>query len=144
MSDIEGGCACGAVRFKISGPMMGAGTCHCLDCQKASGGGPNYVVLAPKLGFAVTKGEDKVKVYRSKGDSGGEVGRAFCSACGTPLYTLTGEAIPFYPVKVGALDDASSYTPGIHLYMDSAQPWHLTHEGLPQFPKMPPMGPPPN
>jgi len=49
MSDIEGGCACGAVRFKIAGPMMGAGTCHCVDCQKASGGGPAYVALAPKL-----------------------------------------------------------------------------------------------
>jgi hypothetical protein len=101
------------------------------------------VALAPKLGFAVTKGQDMIKVYTSKADSGGEVGRAFCSNCGTPLYTLTSETIPFYPVKVGALDDASTYTPGIHLYMDSAQPWHLTHPGLPQFAKMPPMGPPP-
>jgi hypothetical protein len=143
MSDIEGGCGCGAVRFKISEPLMGSGVCHCLDCQKFSGGGPNYVVLASKQGFAVTKGRDQVKVYRSKADSGGEVGRAFCAECGAPLYTETGAMIPFYPVKVGALDDASTYSPGVHLYMDSAQPWHLTHQGVPQFPKMPPMGPPP-
>ena len=142
MSDIEGGCACGAVRFKISGDLMGAGVCHCRSCQYAAGGPPTYVVLAPKAGFSVTRGE--AKVYRSKADSGAEVGRAFCAECGTPLYTLAGPMIPFLPVKVGALDDPSTYQPGVHLYMEDAQPWHLTHQGLPQFQKMPPMGPAPD
>jgi hypothetical protein len=142
MSDIEGGCACGAVRFKISGDLMGTGVCHCRSCQYATGGPPNYVVLAPKGAFAVTKGE--AKVHRSISDLGNEVGRAFCAECGTPLYTLPAAILPFVPVKVGALDDPSIYQPGVHLYMDDAQPWHLTHEGVPQFPKMPPMGPPPS
>jgi hypothetical protein len=48
MTDRTGGCACGAIRFKITAPLMGVGVCHCTDCQKASGGGPNYVALAPK------------------------------------------------------------------------------------------------
>ena len=140
MSDIEGGCACGKVRFRITAPIMGVAVCHCLDCQKASGGGPNYVALVPKIGFEVTRGE--AKVYSSKADSGGDVGRAFCADCGTPLWTVTGPMTPFYPVKLGALDDSSAVSPGLHLYTDSAQPWHLMHEGLPRFPKMPPMGPP--
>ena len=29
--------------------------------------------------------------------------------------------------------------PTLHLYTVSAPPWHLMHEGLPTFPKMPPM-----
>jgi hypothetical protein len=137
MSDIEGGCACGAVRFKISGDLMGSGVCHCRSCQRSTGGPPNYVILAPKGGFSVTKGEPKV--HRSQGDSGGEVGRAFCADCGSPLFTLGGDMMPFMPVKVGALDDPSGFQPQIHLYMEDAQPWHLTHDGLPQFPRMPPM-----
>ena len=40
------------------------------------------------------------------------------------------------------VSDPSIFTPNLHLYMEAAQPWHLTHEGLPQFPKMPPMAPP--
>jgi hypothetical protein len=72
MTDRTGGCACGAIRFKITAPLMGVGVCHCTDCQKASGGPPNYVALAPKTGFEVTKGE--AKVYVSKGDSGGDAG----------------------------------------------------------------------
>ena len=135
---IEGGCACGAVRFRIEGDLMGGGVCHCRSCQRASGGPPSYVVLAPKAGFSVTKGEPKV--HKSRSDSGVDVGRAFCPECGSPLYSTGGEAMPFVPVKVGALDDPSTYEPQVHLYIEDAQPWHLMHEGLPRFPRMPPIG----
>jgi hypothetical protein len=140
MTDITGGCACGMVRFKITQPAIAVAACHCLDCQKAAGGGPTYIALVPKPGFELTQGE--AKVYTSKGDSGGDVGRAFCPDCGTPLWSIPGAQAPFFPVKLGALDDSSAFAPGLHLYTDSAQPWHLMGEGLPQFPKMPPMAPP--
>ena len=140
MGDIEGGCVCGAIRFRITGDTLGMGACYCRTCQYASGGGANYWVLAPKTAFSVTRGE--VKVHASTAESGTEMGRAFCADCGTPLYTVSGPLVPFYPVKVGALDDPSTFQPQMHVYMADAQPWHLTHEGLPQFPKMPPMRPP--
>ena len=141
MSDIEGGCACGAVRFKLAAPPVGVGVCHCRTCQYFSGGGGTYVALAPKAGFSVTKGE--ARVYTCQAASGNEIGRAFCAECGTPLYTVTTDQTPFYPVKLGALDDPSPYQPMIHLYTEDAQPWHLMHKGLPRFPQMPPGPPPP-
>jgi hypothetical protein len=116
----------------------GVGACHCTDCQKASGGGANYVGLAPTSGFEVTKGE--AKVFRSKGDSGAEVGRAFCAQCGTPLWSIPPGA-PFLPVKLGALDDKSDLAPQMHLYVSSAPKWHLMEADLPKFPKMPPSPP---
>jgi hypothetical protein len=139
MTDREGGCACGAIRFKITAPFMGVGVCHCSDCQKASGGGPNYVALAPTAAFEVTKGE--AKVYRTQGDSGAEVGRAFCPECGTPVWSVPAGA-PFTPIKLGALDDNADLTPMLHLYVASAPPWHLMHDGLPTFEKSPPFPPP--
>ncbi len=139
MTDLTGGCACGAVRFRITAPPFGVCVCHCTDCQKASGGGPNYVALAPKPAFEVTKGE--ARIYSTRGDSGAQVGRAFCPDCGTPLWTVTAEA-PFTPVKLGALDDNAAFAPMLHIYTASAPPWHLQHEGTPAFPKAPP--PPPS
>jgi len=139
MTDRTGGCACGAIRFKISAPLVGVGVCHCTSCQKASGGGPNYVALAPNTAFEVTKGE--ARVYLSKGDSGEDAGRAFCPNCGTPLWSLSAKA-PFATVKLGALDHNADLTPALHLYTASAAPWHLMHEGVPTFPKMPPFPPP--
>lgn len=139
MTEREGGCACGAVRFKVSAPFMGVGICHCTDCQKGTGGPPNYVALAPKAAFQVTKGE--AKVYSVKGDSGADIGRAFCAECGSPLWSEPSGA-PFVPIKLGALDDNNDLTPSLHLYTASAPPWHLMHEGLPAFETSPPFPPP--
>ena len=134
MSTIEGGCACGAIRFEIEGPLMGSGACHCRACQYASGGAPAYLGIAPTAGFKVTKGTPKR--YVSTGDSGGDVVRNFCPDCGTSLFTeLTNSSIT--PVKLGALDDPSSYAPGMHFYVSEAQPWHHITPGVPTFPKAP-------
>ena len=134
----EGGCACGSIRFRITAPLMGVGVCHCKDCQKASGGAPNYVALAPSSGFEVIRGEPRV--YVCKADSGEDAHRAFCPDCGTPLWSPSARA-PFTTVKLGALDDSAELAPTVHVFVSSATPWHLMHEGLPRFPKMPPMPP---
>ena len=139
MTDRTGGCACGAIRFNITAPLMGVGACHCTDCQKASGGGPNYVALAPNNGFKVTRGA--AKLYVTTGDEGRTATRAFCPDCGTPLWSTPAQA-PFTPVKLGALDDNSDLAPAMHIYVSSAAPWHLLGEGLPSFAKMPPFPPP--
>ena len=89
--------------------------------------------------FEVTKGE--AKVYVCKGDSGEDAARAFCPNCGTPLWSFPANG-SFTAVKLGALDDNSDLRPSLHLYTASAAPWHLMHEGLPAFPKMPPRRPP--
>jgi hypothetical protein len=135
MSHIEGGCQCGAVRYEVTAPFFAMAVCHCRACQYASGGGPNYVALAPREAFVLTKGE--VTMYRSKGGSGADVGRAFCTVCGTPIYTEPA-AGPFVPVKVGSLDDASTLSPALHIFTESAQPWHPVTPGLPAFPQGPP------
>lgn len=139
MTERSGGCACGAIRFTINAPLMNVGVCHCTACQKASGGGPNYVALAPKTSLSVTRGE--AKIYVCKGDSGGDVGRAFCPDCGSPLWSVPPNA-PFLTIKLGALDHNADLMPALHLYTASAPPWHLMHDGLPTFPKMPPFPPP--
>jgi len=34
---LTGGCACGAVRFEVSEPLLGAVYCHCTRCQRRTG-----------------------------------------------------------------------------------------------------------
>jgi hypothetical protein len=135
MSERTGGCACGAIRFKITAPLMGVGVCHCKDCQKAAGGPPNYACLVPASALEVTKGEPKL--YVCKSESGADAVRAFCADCGSPLWSKSPLA-PLIPVKLGALDDSSDLKPDIHMFVSSAASWHLMHEGLPTFEKMPP------
>ncbi len=137
MTERTGGCACGAIRFKITAPFAAVGVCHCKGCQKASGGAPNYAALVPSAAFEVTKG--KAKTYISKADSGNDAMRSFCPDCGTPLWSGSKTMGPMMAIKLGALDDNSDIMPELHLFTESAPTWHLMHEGLPTFPKMPPM-----
>lgn len=136
MSDLEGGCACGAIRYRLTAPFFAVGLCHCRGCQYASGGGPNYVGLAPKGSLEVLKGHPKT--YVSKGGSGGDVSRIFCGDCGTPLFSDS-PAAAFAPVKLGSLDDpAAAPGPSLHIWTESAPPWHNLDDGLPAFPRNPP------
>ena len=135
--DHVGGCACGAVRFKITAPFLGVGMCHCTKCQKASGGGPNYVALTPKGAFEVTRCAPTI--FESEGDSGGTIGRAFCGTCGTPLWSIPAHE-PFLAVKIGGLDDNADLKPEMHIYVASAPAWHAINDDLPKFPQMPPAG----
>ncbi len=80
-----GGCLCGAVRFTYGGPLggeTGAVTlCHCEQCRRAQGYGA-AVAPAPAAGFRVIQGRERIVEYVS---SPGKK-RAFCGACGSPLY----------------------------------------------------------
>lgn len=135
MSDLTGGCACGKVRFQISGAPLGVGVCHCRQCQYSTGGGPNYVALVLRPAFEVTQGEPKR--YSSPGGSGAEVVRTFCADCGTPLFSDPVTA-PFLAVKVGGLDDPAAITPGMHIWTIDAPAWHVMTPGLPAFERGPP------
>jgi hypothetical protein len=131
-----GGCACGAVQFHLTAPFLAVCICHCSDCQKAAGGGPNYVGIVPITALSVTKGEPRG--YRSKGDSGSEVSRVFCANCGTPLWAVP-EHAPILTIKLGALHDNADLAPQMHAYVSSAPKWHPIADDLPAFPKMPPV-----
>ena len=56
---LEGGCYCGAVRYKTEGDPMLKAQCVCRECTHMTGGGPNVFIAMPIAGFAYTKGAPK-------------------------------------------------------------------------------------
>ena len=58
---IDGACHCGHITYQAEVDPEKVVVCHCTDCQKASGGGPNYVVLAPKTAFGVEEIAEQLK-----------------------------------------------------------------------------------
>lgn len=131
----NGGCACGAVRYRIDGPVLGVGACHCSDCRRFSGGDANYVALVPVPALTITQGVPAI--FHTRGDSGADVGRAFCAGCGAPLWSVPAHE-PFITVKLGSLDDGSDLTPQMHIYTSSALSREIIPDDLPSFATMPP------
>lgn len=111
-----GGCQCGAVRYRVDGPLGGAGICHCRMCQKASGNFAMPLVSAPIEQVTWTRGRP------SEFASTELTVRGFCSACGTPLY-LSEAALGTYELTIGSLDDPNIAPPTHAVGIESKLNW---------------------
>ena len=132
---MEGGCYCGALRFKSEGDAMFKGQCHCRECQYLSGGHPNVVMGMPEGGFSYVKG--KPKEFRRK-DLDNPVTREFCADCGTHILTRTQGLPGAVLIKVGTLDDPSLFGgPMMVIYTVDKQNFHHVPEGVPAFERLP-------
>jgi hypothetical protein len=133
--ELEGGCYCGAVRYKTEGDAMFKGQCHCRECQYGSGGSPNVVMAMPGTGFSYTKGKP---AGFSRSDLDNPVTREFCGECGTQLVSLAPSVPGAVLIKVGTLDDPSAFgQPQMAIFTCDKQPFHQIPDGIPTFERTP-------
>ncbi len=131
---LEGGCYCGAVRYVAEGEPVLKGLCYCRECQHVSGGGPNHFISMPLAGLSYPKGAPK---SYTRSDIANPVTRDFCPDCGTHLVTRRTD-FGIAVVKIGTLDDPSTFAPRVAIYTADIQPFHAAPEGLPAFEALPP------
>ena len=130
MTDREGGCLCGAVRYVLKAEPLMTAVCHCTHCQRQSGGVFSTNLAIPDAAYVQT---GETKVFTDKGDSGQAVWRHFCGNCGSPILSKV-EAMPGLSlVKAGTLDDMSGLKPGIEVYTDHAADWVAPIAGAQRF-----------
>ena len=131
MSDArEGGCSCGAVRYRLTSEPLFVHCCHCLDCQRQSGSAFVINVLIEADRVELLAGEpEPVPVPRS----GGKKQRIFrCPTCRVAVYSTYTRAAVFF-VRAGTLDEPSSIEPDVHIYTRSKVPWVELLESTPAF-----------
>ncbi|OYW46586.1 MAG: hypothetical protein B7Z08_13265 [Sphingomonadales bacterium 32-68-7] len=132
---LEGGCLCGAVRYRLTGPSLFTAQCCCKDCQKATGTGHTTIVGIHKDQLAL---QGTPATYTNIGESGGSVTRHFCGTCAGRLYTsgdLPGE---FIMVQAGSLDEPGAITPQSVIYLKDAVRWDHFDPALPKYETMQP------
>jgi hypothetical protein len=132
MSDkLEGGCACGAVRYRMTGPPMFVHCCHCRDCQRQTGSAfvLNALIETARVEIAGTE----PRRFEMPTDSGRPHGIYRCPTCGTAVWSEYGGLAKLRFVRVGTLDDPQALAPDVHIYTRSKQPWLKLPEGVPAF-----------
>jgi hypothetical protein len=133
--ELQGGCYCGALRYRASGDPLFKGQCHCRECQYISGGHPNVVMGMPEGGFSYAKGT--AKQFR-RADLGNPVTREFCPECGTHVLTRTPNLPGAVLIKVGTFDDPSLFgKPQMVIFTVDKQSFHQVPEGVPAFERLP-------
>jgi hypothetical protein len=133
--ELQGGCYCGALRYRASGDPLFKGQCHCRECQYISGGHPNVVMGMPEGGFAYGKGSPKAF---SRKDLPNPVTREFCADCGTHIATRTPNLPGAVLLKVGTFDDPSVFgKPQMVIFTVDKQGFHHVPDGVPTFERLP-------
>ena len=119
---IDGSCHCGAIEFEAEIDPDQVRICHCNDCQKLSGSAFRVTAPCPEAQFRLLRGVPKQ--YIKVADSGRQRIQAFCSECGSAIYTTSvGEAHRTIGIRVGVINQRTELTPKRQLWHRSALPW---------------------
>lgn len=111
----EGGCACGAFRFRAAGPHKRVGMCHCMTCRRVHGSAFGaYVIYA--------RGAVTMSGSVSTWQSSGQGRRHFCPLCGSVAYMeyLSRDEID---LPLGAFDQTGVFEPDYELWCRHREPW---------------------
>jgi len=128
---LEGGCACGAVRYRLKSAPMFVHCCHCRDCQRQTGSAFVLNALIETDRIAVLSGAPTPVAVPTDSGQPHEIYR--CPACRTAVWSEYGGRAALRFVRVGTLDDPASLPPDVHIYTRSKLPWVTLPAGVPAF-----------
>ena len=127
----EGGCSCGAVRYRLTTEPMFVHCCHCRDCQKQTGGAFAINALIETDRIEVIAGEPRPISMPT--DSGRPHDIHRCPTCQTAVWSDYGRRPALRFVRVATLDDPTAIKPDVHIFTRSKLPWVRLPDGVPAF-----------
>jgi hypothetical protein len=124
---LQGGCACGSVRFEIDA-VRALTHCHCTICRKLTGASFATYAHVEKSKFRWLGGQKTIRRYESAPGSF----RAFCPKCSS---LVPGQATYLETISVpaGLLEGDPGVRPRLHVFASSKAPWWEIADDLPQY-----------
>lgn len=128
----EGGCSCGAVRYRIASRPMFTHCCHCLDCQNQTGGAfaINGLIETSRIEMLSDTPLQVVDMPSPSG-RGHEVHR--CPKCEVALWSDYGKRGYLRFLRIATLDTPHAIQPDAHIFTKSKVPWVVIPEGQRAF-----------
>ena len=126
----EGGCSCGAVRYRLTSDPLFTHCCHCLNCQRQTGSAfvINLLIEADRVEM-LEGAPQPVDVPRDDGSKQ----RIFrCPTCQVAVFSEYGRPEVRF-VRAGTLDDPSTVAPDVHIFTRSKLGWVELPESVPAF-----------
>ena len=129
----EGGCVCGAIRYRTTGQPANVIVCHCTWCQRRTGSGFAVIPKFTRAQFELLSGD--LNRYRSTSDESGRwLDLEFCPNCGTNIGFLQELRPDAHAIDAGTFDDPSWLAPDRqwfrYIFVRSSQAWSALPEGV--------------
>ena len=124
----DGGCLCGAVRYRITGPLPPGGHCHCSMCRRSAGALVVTWTTVEEGRFAFIAGAPAVHASSETAE------RLFCPACGSSMVFRSKAAPGVVDITVATLDHPESLPADRHVFWGKRMPWLHLDDDLPKYP----------
>ncbi|MEZ5947395.1 MAG: GFA family protein [Hyphomonas sp.] len=115
---IEGGCHCGAVRYRVTARPKCVNACHCKDCQRLTGA--SHGLFLHLMASDLERLSGTFDVFRRRGGSGNMIPIERCTECGTRMWHLPEAAPDLVILCAGTLDDSSWAVATSHIFVGEA------------------------
>ena len=120
---------CGLVKYEYSGKLGPVTMCHCTQCRKSSGTAFASNSSIDKKSFKIVSGNGLIKEFES---SPGKF-RAFCTECGSPVYSRRDSLPDKLRMRLGTADTAVGAEPSFHIFVSSKADWYTIKDDLPKY-----------
>lgn len=128
--NLIGGCACGAVRYRLKTKPMRVHCCHCHVCQKQTGAAFAINAIIETRNIELLKGRP-VAVPVPRVHASHDIHR--CRKCQVAVWSDYGRRPGLRFVRVATLDEPHTLKPDIHIYTRAKVPWLKLTDGKPAF-----------
>jgi hypothetical protein len=130
----EGGCACGAVRYRVEGEPEICQICHCRFCQRRLGSAFAAIAYFDERNVAILQGELREFEHFSD-ETGRWLRMQFCVRCGTTV-THAAQARPgLKAIAIATLDDPEWPRVQRHIWVASKRSWIQIPEQMTTLPR---------
>ena len=118
----EGGCTCGAIRYRLERRPLFVHCCHCRWCQRETGTAFALNALIETEHVTLLSGTPEMIVTPSESGKGQKIVR--CPECRVAVWShYAGLDLLLSFIRVGSLDEPDRLPPDIHIFTESKQPW---------------------
>ena len=130
--ELNGGCACGEVRYHLKRAPMFVNCCHCSWCQRETGASFALNSVIETCNVDVLQGKPELIDTPSSSGKGQQIAR--CPKCHVALwshYAGAGHVLSF--IRTGTLDNPGLLKPGAQIFTSTKQPWVVLPDDMPAF-----------
>ena len=120
-----GRCQCGAVSYKVSGPLRPVVACHCDMCRRLSG---HFVAATAAMREHIQIANSESLHWYKSSDT---ARRGFCGICGSNLF-WEGVGKPYISIMAGSLDKPTRLKLVRHIFTDHAGDYYQIPDDEPQ------------
>lgn len=131
---LEGACLCGAIRYRITGAIVGFQYCHCSRCRRFTGSAHAANILTQPEDLEWLQGAEALGSYLLAAET--PFSTAFCKRCGSGMPSMSSSG-KYWVIPAGALERDPGVRPSRSIFWDSRAPWYEHVADLPRHAEWP-------